>query len=221
MPDFLQKKAVLFDLDGTVLDSQEGIRNSLRYAFQELGMAVPPEEVLHQFFGPSLAFTFRRIFAFDDKTCDRAVTLYRKYYEEEGGLFECTPYPGIPALLERLRSQDKCVALATKKPERMAVRILNGLKLGGLFDEICGSTPEDQSEHKSHVLHSAIERLGTDKSTAVMVGDMSYDCIAANEVGIDCIGVLYGYGDEKNLNECPPQAVVRNTAELTRLLCGE
>lgn len=215
---FFNKQAVLFDLDGTVIDSQAGIRNSLIYAFGHLGMPIPPEEVLHQFFGPSLAFTFRRLFRFSEAECDRAVSLYREYYNA-GGLFECTPYPGIPELLQALHANGRRVILATKKPEQMAVRILEGLGLSPFFHEICGSSPEDKTEHKGHILTAALERAGiSDRSTAVMVGDMSYDCIAAREAGIDCIGVLYGYGDEKNLSECPPQAIAHDADELAALL---
>lgn len=218
MIPFDQRNYVLFDLDGTVIDSKEGIFNSLRYAFDRIGMETPGEEVLTEFIGPSIGATFMRLFGFSQEQADESVRIYREYYSVTG-LLECTAYAGIAELLDALRAQGKHTALATKKPEMFAREILEHLDLARRFDVIRGALPEDSSEYKGYVVEAALRELGvTDKGQAVLIGDTWYDCVGASQAGIDCIGVEYGFGDLDRMREYGAVGFAADMNELARML---
>lgn len=218
MIPFDQRSYILFDLDGTVIDSQEGIFNSLHYAFSKLGMDTPGEDILSQFIGPSIGATFIRLFGFSKEQADEGVRIYREYYRAKG-LLECSAYPGIAELLDALHAQGKHTALATKKPGMFAIEILKALDLYHRFDTIQGASPEDSSEHKGYVVETALRELGVeDKSKAVLIGDTWYDCVGAAQAGIDCIGVLYGFGDPKKMEEHGAAAFAATMEDLAHLL---
>lgn len=216
---FTEKQAVLFDLDGTVIDSRPGIFQSLHYAFKKLGLPIPSDEVLSRFFGPSLATSFHNVCGFDDELTEKMIEAYREYYRPTG-MFECEVYPGIEKLIRALREQGKKVVLATKKPELFAAQILERKGLLPLFDYVAGATMEDKSEHKDGIVIRAAKALGVEKRDCVMIGDMRFDCIGAKLAGIDCIGVTYGYGTEEELIEHGAAALAKDGAELLALLCG-
>lgn len=216
--NFTEKQAVLFDLDGTVIDSRPGIFQSLYYAFNKMELPVPSDEMLSRFFGPSLATSFHNVCGFDDELTEKMIAAYREYYRPTG-MFECEVYPGIEDLIRTLRSQGKKVILATKKPEIFAVQILERKGLLPLFDYVAGATMEDKSEHKDGIVLRAAKALGVAKKDCVMVGDMRFDCIGANLAGIDCIGVTYGYGTKEELIEHGAAALAENAQELKVLLC--
>lgn len=223
MRSFCEREYVMLDLDGTVIDSKEGIFNGLYYCMDKIGMTPPDESILQQFIGPSVIATFIRLYHFTEEQADEACRYYREYYSVKG-LTECRLYTGIPELLKRLREQGKKVGLATKKPEVYARKILDNLNVSSLFDVIGGSEPGDRSEYKGYVLEKVMKGLGAeDKSLVVMVGDSEYDCIAADMAGVDCIGVLYGYGlnAEEKFQKYGAAQIVKDVATLTCLLTGE
>lgn len=216
---FTEKKAILFDLDGTLIDSRPGIFKSLHYAFRALDLPVPSDAVLSRFFGPSLATSFRDVCGFDEALTEKAIEQYRVYYRS-AGMFECEVYPGLEMLIRTLKAQGKKVALATKKPELFAKQILEKKGLLELFDHVAGATLEDKSEHKDSIVIRAAEVMHVEKKDCVMLGDMRFDCIGAKLAGIDCIGVTYGYGTEQELIEHGAAALAKDGGELLKLLCG-
>ena len=215
--DFTKKQAVLFDLDGTVIDSRPGIFQSLYYAFHKMGLSVPPKEVLNRFFGPSLATSFHDLCGFDDELTEQMIEAYREFYRPTG-MFECTIYPGIEALMKKLKAQGKKVILATKKPEIFAAQILDRKGILPLFDYVAGAAMDDKSEHKDGIVLRAADALGVAKEDCVMIGDMRFDCIGARLAGIDCIGVTYGYGTKEELIEHGAAALAADAKDLEKLL---
>lgn len=218
--NFQDKNVILFDLDGTLIDSQEGIFNGLRHAMERIGMEVPEETVLRKFIGPSIGMTLMELFGFSKEKADEAVKYYREFYRETG-LFQCSLYPGIRELVQALVKQGRKVGLATKKPEEFAVKILENLEMTPYFSTICGATMNDRSNGKGEIITRALSALSvTEKYRAVLIGDTFYDCDGAEEAGIDCIGVLYGFGDGFTMREHGAAAIASDASELSRLLCG-
>ena len=217
---FTEKQAILFDLDGTVIDSRPGIFDSLHYAFKKMELEVPADEVLSRFFGPSLATSFHNVCGFDDELTEKMIEAYREYYRPTG-MYACEVYPGIEELIRALKAQGKKVVLATKKPEIFAVQILERKGLLPLFDYVAGATIEDKSEHKDGIVLRAAAALGVAKEDCIMIGDMRFDCIGAKLAGIECIGVTYGYGTKEELIENGAAALANDANELKAMLCGE
>ncbi len=191
----------LFDLDGTLTDSGEGIINAVKYSLRQSGDEIPPREVLLKFIGPPLWESFERFIGFTKEKAERAVELYREYYREKG-LFENSVYDGIPQLLEALKNEGAQLAVATSKPEVFSVRILEHFGIAKYFYSITGSLLDGTRKEKDEVIAAALERCGvTDRSQAVMVGDRLHDILGAKKHGLDCIAVLYGYGSREEFEK--------------------
>ena len=192
---------ILFDLDGTLTDSGEGIINSIKYALRKMGVEPPDDTVLKNFIGPPLSVSFREYCNFDSVQTEKAIAYYREYFSEKG-IFENRVYDGIPAALESLKSKNYTLIVATSKPEVYAGRILEHFDIAKYFDITAGSTLTEERNSKSNVLEYAFKTANiTDKSKAVLIGDRKHDIIGAHELGIKCIGVLYGYGTKDELTE--------------------
>ena len=151
-------KFVFFDLDGTLTDPFEGITGSILYALGKMGRELPERDSLRSFIGPPLIPSFRTFLGMTQAEAERALGLYREYYAEHG-LFENRVYPGIPALLDRLKRAGRILCLATSKPETFARRILEHFSLDGYFREICGATLDGSRETKGEVLKELVRRL--------------------------------------------------------------
>ena len=144
--------------------------------------------------------------------------MFRAYYREKG-LYECTVYPGLTRLLQILKEENRKVALSTKKPEIFARQILANKGILSYFDAISGADYADQTEHKDDIVRCAAQKLGLPASECVLLGDTRFDCIGASMVGMDCIGVLYGYGTWQELCDNGAAALAENARELSVLLC--
>ncbi len=213
------KQAVLFDLDGTLIDSKRGIFNAIDYAMENLNLPMLSDAVKDRFIGPSIGTSFRDVCGFDDETVQKAITLFRTYYKAQG-MFESALYPQIDELIRLLRSREKKIALATKKPEVFAVEILKKLGILELFDVVCGADYADTSAHKTYIIERAAKACGCPKEVCVLLGDTRFDCIGACEAGIECVGVSYGYGSEEELREYGAVSIAANAEELAQILCG-
>ncbi len=190
---------VFFDLDGTVINSERGILNSVEYALKKYGAEIPPRTELNFFLGPPLENSFAKLLDISRQEAQTLVKYYREYYPKKG-IVEVEMYSGIVSLLEKIKKSGRKTVIATSKPEEFAVRILKHLGIAELFDVIAGATFDNSRSEKPDVLAYAIEKAGvTEIKTAVMVGDRKYDCTGAKHFGMDSIGVLYGFGDFEEL----------------------
>lgn len=209
------KKAILFDLDGTLTDSGEGIINCAQYAFQQMGYPVPPREEMGVFVGPPLWDTFEK-FGIPKERTDEAVQIFRSRYVPIGK-FENTPYPGIRELLEALGAEGNLLYVATSKPETTAVEVLEYFDLARYFDRICGADLEKKRNSKDAVIAYLLNMTGSD-AEMVMVGDTEYDVLGAAAHGIPTIGVSWGYGDVAAMEKAGAKAIANSTEELLEML---
>lgn len=208
-------KAILFDLDGTLTDSGEGIINCATLALSHYGLPVPTREEMRVFVGPPLHDTFRRFGVPEDKI-NEAIQIFRSRYTRIGK-FENKPYPGISELLSSLQAQGHKLYVATSKPEVMSVEILEHFNLAPYFTRICGASLDESRTTKSAVIAYLLENC-QDVSEAVMVGDTAFDVIGAKAHGISTIGVSWGYGCVEDLLEAGATAIAHNPQELLELL---
>ena len=208
---------ILFDLDGTLTDPELGITSCVQYALRHFGIEVEDRKKLRPFIGPPLVDGFMELLGFSREMAEEAAQKYRERFAEKG-IFENQIYPGIDSLLEKLKQQRKLVGTATSKPEEFARRILEHFGLDGYFDEITGAEMTIGGRRsKEDVLRCALDRMGVeDKSRAVLVGDRKYDIEGAAKVGIDAIGVLYGFGSREEFSGAV--AVAETVADLEKLL---
>ena len=209
---------ILFDFDGTVFDTVEGITKSVRYALNKVGLDAELES-LRCFAGPPLADKFMEVYGFDRAAAEQAVRDYRERYRPIG-MNECCVFPGIKELLEKLRAAGKTVGIATSKPQELAEELLRREDMLGLFQVICGSRPDGNDSAKWQVVQRAMELCGAVKENTILVGDTKYDVAGAHKVGIACVGVRYGYAAEGELEAAGADAVVEDLPELESFLLG-
>lgn len=186
---------ILFDLDGTLTDPGIGITNSVAHALAHWNIEVADRAELYKFIGPPLSDSFMRYYGFSEEDAIHAIAVYREYFSVKG-LYENEVYPGIPELLSALKAAGKTVVLATSKPEGFAVEILRHFGLYDYFDIIAGASMDESRNKKADVIAYAISQMkNPDLSRMIMIGDREHDILGAKQIGIDSIGVLYGYGD--------------------------
>ena len=214
-------KYLLWDLDGTIIESGAGVVNSVTYALEHMGTPIPDIEVLQKFIGPPLLESFSKYFSYSRAEAEKAQNYFREYYQAKG-IDECRIYKHIDELLERLVKAGYLNILATAKPEPHARNLLAKYGIDQYFHYIAGATFDETRARKEQVIAYALETCGiSDKSQAVMIGDRSHDCIGARLNGLDCIGVLYGYGDRLELVDAGVVALAKNLTELGEMLLGE
>ena len=214
-------KYLLFDLDGTLTESGEGIMNSAEYAFRAMGREVPDRAQLRSFVGPPLAESFPR-FGIDKSETDEAIRQFRVYFTDKGWK-EDKPYPGIEKLCRELYEKGYKLIVATSKLEAMAVRIIEYFGLKEYFLDVIGSIDKERAS-KADVINYAIKKYSIEINTdawntltedgAIMIGDRCYDVEGAGECGLKCVGVTYGYGTRAELTEAGAIAVVDTVEEL-------
>lgn len=215
------KNDIIFDLDGTLVNSREGIVKSVHYALEFLGIVETEPEKLERFIGPPLQDSFRRFYQLDEIGTQRAIQRYRERYARKGVL-ECTPYKGIPQLLAHLRGAGKGLYVATSKPQVFADQILAEHGLADYFSCVMGASLDGSLIRKEDVLHALFEEIGeAHRAQAVMVGDRKYDVLGAAACGIPCIGVYYGFAESGELEEAGAVDVADTPQALGRLLMGE
>lgn len=205
---------ILFDLDGTLTDSKEGILKSLRYAFEKMGKPVPGDETLLQFIGPPLQESFQLFCGFAGEEIQTGIRLFRERYVPIGK-FENAPAPGMAELCARLKEQGRVLALASSKPEKLCIPICERFGFAPSLTVIAGSPPTDDWE-KADVIREALRRLGNpDPGEVLMVGDRKFDVLGAKAFGIDCVGVgFFGYAAPGEMEEAGALAVFQTAEEL-------
>ena len=230
----MDKKYLLFDLDGTVTDSNLGITRCVQYALLDQGIDEQDMSVLEEYIGPALDDSFKKYHGLNDEQAAKAVAKYRERYRDTG-IFENEVYDGIVPCLETLKAAGKIICLSTCKPEPFAVRILEHFKLDKYFDVVTGSDLEGTRKQKYQVIEETFKRLSANvlkqelteeflneiKADSVMIGDRNQDVNGAHQVGIECIGVRYGYAKLDELEDAGVDYIVETIPELTALILAQ
>ena len=209
---------ILFDLDGTITDSGEGITKSVQYALKSFDILVDNLEELRKFIGPPLKESFKEYYKFDEEKANRALVKYREYYADKG-IYENSLYDGIIELLEKLKKNGKTIILATSKPEVYAKQILKYFEIDKYFTFIAGSDFEETRVRKGDIIKYALKEAKiSDLSKVIMIGDREHDIIGAKENNIKSIGVLYGFGDVIELTQARAEYIANSTNELLDII---
>ena len=211
---------VLFDLDGTVTDPEEGITKSVQYALQHFSIEVQKRRELYKFIGPPLKDSFMEFYGFTEQQAGEALLKYRERFEVTGWR-ENVVYDGMEKLLRHLRNRGKRIMLATSKPEVFAEQILVYFGLRDYFDFVGGASLDGRRNYKADVIRYVLDANGiSSREKVVMVGDRKFDILGAKEFGLETVGVLYGYGDREELTTAGADHLVGSVAELEALLCS-
>lgn len=190
---------LLFDLDGTLTDSTEGILKCLVNAIEQMGFEVP--EDTNKFLGPPIRQSFAEFCGMNEEQTAQAVKIFRERYSKVG-LFENRVYDGIPEMLERLKNSGKRLMVATSKPQVYAIRIFDRFGLSQYFEFVGGAELDGSRDYKDEVIEYVLAQTGiTDRSSVLMIGDRRQDVLGAHKTGIKCMGILWGYGSTEELTE--------------------
>ena len=210
---------LFLDLDGTLTDSAPGIVRSARYALDSFGIRVDNPEDLLRFVGPPLEDSFIDFYHFTPEQADEAVKIYRKRYETIG-VYENALYPGIVEFLDAARAAGKVLMVATSKPQRMADLVLSHFGIADRFAFV-GGRDDHAHRTKEEVIRYVMRTNGlTDTSDIVMIGDRKHDILGARAVGLDSVGVLYGYGSRAEFEAAGATYIADDLPALTSLLLG-
>lgn len=211
----MAQKAILFDLDGTLTDSGEGIMKCAQLALEHFGIHVADYHDLRVFVGPPLDMMFIKHGVPADKT-DEAIAVYRSRYLTVGK-FENFPYPGIAEMLDKLKKLGYKLYVATSKPEPPSVEIIEHFGLDQYFDRVCGATFDGSRSSKADVISYLLDLNGR-ADEVIMVGDTAFDVIGAKAHNIPCIGVAWGYGLVEDMEKAGATAIAHTVDELYDLL---
>lgn len=211
---------ILFDLDGTIVDSAPGITATLAYTFERLGLPIPTPAELLRYVGPPLLDSFRDLAGFTPEQSAQALVIYREKYLDVGA-YDATQYPGVGLVLKAVAESALPMSLATSKPELPATLILEHFNLATYFDVITGASEDEVRSAKKDVVAEALVRLaamGADVSRPVLVGDREHDVLGAAANGVPTIFVEWGYGSPAE--QAGSVATVSTPEELAALLLG-
>lgn len=208
---------IIFDLDGTLSNSGEGITKSAQYALSKFGIKEETDDLMH-FVGPPLKEEFKNFYNFSDEDATKAVEYYRERYKPIG-IYETSLYKGADNMLKRLKDAGKYLAIATSKPQTMAEEVLKYLGIYDFFNKVMGADLIGPRQSKQSVLEALFEEIeNKDRSEYIMIGDTKFDIIGANIMKIDSLGVSYGYGDKNEMINLGALKVVDSTKEIADFL---
>ena len=214
--DKCKQNIILFDLDGTLTDSMEGVIRSVQYMQEKMGMKVWDFADLRFIVGPPLIESFTKELAMELPKAEKAVEVFRERYTTVG-LFENKVFPGIVEMLEELKAKGKRMAVATSKKEDQAVRILEHFGIAKYLEVIGGDAREIGRDTKAKVIDYVLETMNAEKDDVIMVGDRKFDIIGAHALGIPCIAVEWGYGDRVEFEAHDADYIVATTEDVANL----
>lgn len=207
-------------MDGTIINSEEGITKCVQYALRAYGIDGPDRKKLLCFIGPPLDPVFREKYGMTEEEAWQAVEKYRERFDVEG-IFECCLYDGVRDAIVRLKEKGYVLALASSKPETACRRILEHFSLTPYFDEVVGSTLDGRISTKEEVLEELGRRMADcqiGRDEMCLIGDTKYDAAGAKAFGIRCIGVSYGFGTREELLDAGAEAVFDQMEEVERYI---
>ncbi len=207
---------ILFDFDGTLFDTVDGIARSIQYALRKHGIDEPLDR-LRCFAGPPLVDKFMEVYGVTQSEAEQLVLDFRERYVPVG-VYESSPFPGIRELLLQLRSAGLKIGVATSKPQNMAELLLEKAEMTECFDVIVGSRPGINNDHKWQIVQSAVELCGSKPADTVLIGDTKYDVLGAARCGVACVGVAWGYAEPGELEAAGAVCVAEDMDDLLHLL---
>ena len=202
----------IFDVDGTIIDSSEGVFGTLRLAVEKMGKPPISEDKIKLFMGPSLFDGFTRIAGYTEQEAWRGIEIYRECYAS-GGLYKCKMFDGYPELFEKLTKKGVKLCAASTKPQVFLTPLFEHLGIAKYFEKVLGPIKEATGSSKKDLILAA--KLS---ENAVMIGDRKYDIISAREAGVDVIGVTYGFADAGEFDEYKPDYTAKNTEEIYKII---
>ena len=212
---------ILFDLDGTLTDSAEGITKSAAYALKHFNIEVTDLKSLEKFIGPKLQDSFMEFYNFSEEQAERASELFQERFARIGK-FENKLYPGIKELLEKLKNSGRKLYVATSKPVFYSKEILDHFSISQYFEDISGAELDGSKSHKEEVIGRILtQNKITPSGQVVMVGDRKFDVVGAKANQIPVIGVLYGFGGREELTASGADRLATDLAELAQILLSE
>jgi len=214
-------KYAFFDMDGTIGNTQEGIFKSTVYAFEKLGVSIDTSyESLRRVIGPPLVYAYMEYFGLSEADAEKARDLYRERYSVTG-IYEMKLYDGMEKTLKTLKNIGVKLAVVSAKPQEFIDRIVPHFGLDKYIDLNVGVTMHEKDTSKVHLIKRAVDHFGiTDMSEVVMVGDRMYDLDGAAELGIDGIGVSYGFGDIDELKNSPNVFIANSPEKIAEFIKG-
>lgn len=210
-------RLVLFDLDGTLIDSEPGIVGSVKYALAKLGVTAPSDADLLDWIGPPLRVSFARMFGGDDPRIEQGVLLYRERFSAQGWQ-EHRVYPGVAALIASLLARRTRLAVVTGKADLYAQRIVESLPFGSAFERVYASPPDTRDAGKADMIARALADFQMPPAHATMIGDRRFDIEGARANGVRPIGVAWGFGSREELVEAGADTIADDPMQLQALL---
>lgn len=215
----MKYSAVIFDFDGTICDTGEGILKSAKYALDAFGYDAPDYTELTYFIGPPLLVTFQEKFSADASRADELVKKFRERYTNKGLLESCL-YDGIKELLENLKKENVKIGIASSKPQDYIEALLDHFDIRKYFDTVCGVTFTADCESKSSIISRCVKELDVSGNEILMVGDKKYDIEGAKANVIDSVGVLWGYGTRIELVEAGAKFIAEKIFDIYSIVLG-
>ena len=212
----LKQTIILFDLDGTLTDSAEGVIRSVQHMQEKMGFKIWETADLKFVIGPPLMKTFTEDFAMDRETAEKAIAIYRERYTTIG-MYENKVYAGVEEMLAALKAKGKKMGVATSKKEELAVEILEHFGIAKYFDVIGGDQRLIGRDTKAKVIDYVLETLQAEKDDVIMVGDRLFDIEGAHALGVPGIAVEYVYGDRAEFETYGADYIVATTEDVTNL----
>lgn len=206
---------VIFDFDGTVVDTGEGILKSLQYSFEAQGREAPDLSDLKKFIGPPIHYSYTTYYDVGEDEVQNYIKSYRERYRSKG-IYECHIYDGMIEALSELKRRGVKLGIASSKPISLIYDVMEYLDLTAYFDAVTG-TAFDDSNHsgKADLILQSIEKLGAkDKSRVLMVGDRCFDIDGAAGAGVDSCGVIFGYGSREEFIEHKATFIVQEAKDI-------
>ena len=208
---------LIFDLDGTLVDSSQTISASIEVALSGVGVSSATHAPVKSLIGASLLDIFRQEYDMPESQAQTAIDLYRKHYDslDQAGTYV---YDKIPDVLPRLRAAGYRLFIATVKPTRIAEKVLSDLGLRPWFEGVAGSSMDSIRRSKSSIISHALKKFDLDPLSSMMIGDRDQDITGARENGLRALAVTYGFGSREELNSARPDHMVDHSVEIVSLL---
>ena len=209
---------LLFDLDGTLVDTTEGVLNSAQYALKHFGIFVETKNLMN-FFGPPLSYSFSKLYGLSDKETEKAIEIYLERYEKQG-FFESKVFPPVPNMLKRLKASGFSLGVATSKYEEHAIQMLKYHSIDCYFDYITGANIDETISKKHEVIEESLLRFDVEnkRNEVLMIGDMKYDILGAKKAGIESFGIYTGTASENEHEIAGATYIAHSFDELEKTL---